>query len=48
LVQPKDSVPYTFLTILHLEVVLQDLEIDQSLDIKVHHDLVELKMMEAF
>jgi hypothetical protein len=48
LVQPEDDVPFTFPTIPHPEVVLQDLEIDQSLDIKVHHDPVELKMMEVF
>jgi hypothetical protein len=48
LAQPEDDVPYALPTIPHLKVVLQDLEIDQGLDIKVHHDLVELKMMEAF
>jgi hypothetical protein len=48
LVQPEDDVPYTLPTISHLEVVLHDLEIDQSLDIVVHHDLVELRMMEVF
>ena len=48
LVQPKDDVPYTLPTISHLEVVLHDLDIDQNLDIIVHHDLVELRMMEVF
>jgi hypothetical protein len=48
LVQPEDDVPFTLPTISHPEVVLQDPEIDQSLDIKVHHDQVELKMMEVF
>jgi hypothetical protein len=48
LVQPKDDVPYTFPTILHPKVVLQGPEIDQSLDIRVHHDPVELRMMEVF
>jgi len=48
LVQPEDDVPYTLPTISHLEVVLHDLEIDQSFDIIVHHDLVELKMREVF
>jgi hypothetical protein len=48
LVQPEDDVPYTLPTILHPEVVLQDPEIDQSLDIRVHHDPVELRMMEVF
>jgi hypothetical protein len=48
LVQLEDDVPYTLPTILHLEVVLRILEMDQCLDIKVHHDLVELRMMEVF
>jgi hypothetical protein len=48
LVQPKDDVPYTLPTIPHSEVVLQVPEMDQSLDIRVHHDLVELRMMEVF
>jgi hypothetical protein len=48
LVQPKDDVPYILPTILHLEVVLQGLEIDQCLDIRVHHDPVDLRMMEVF
>ena len=48
LVQPEDDVPYTLPTISHLEVALQDLENDQSLDIVVHHDLVELWIMEVF
>jgi hypothetical protein len=39
---------YTLLNILHPEVALQDLEIDQCLDIKVHHDPVELRMTEVF
>jgi hypothetical protein len=47
-VQPDDDVPYTLPTILHLEIVLQDPKIDQSLDIRVHHDPVELRMMEVF
>jgi hypothetical protein len=45
LVQPEDDVPYTFPTIMHLEVVLQGPEIDQSLDIIAHHDPVELRMV---
>jgi hypothetical protein len=48
LVQLKDDVPYTLPTILHHEVVLQDLEIHQSLDIRVHHDPIEVSMMEVF
>jgi hypothetical protein len=48
LVQQEDDVHYTFPTITHPEVVLQDTEIDQSLDIRVHHDPVELRMMEVF
>jgi hypothetical protein len=48
LVQPEDDVPFTLPTILHPEVVLQDPEIDQSLDIRVHHDPFELRMMEVF
>jgi hypothetical protein len=48
LVQPKDDVPYTFPTILNPKVVLQVPKIDEDLDIRVHHDLVELSMMEAF
>ena len=48
MVQPEDDVPYTLPTILHPKVVLQDPEIDQSLDIRVHHDPVELRMMEVF
>ena len=48
LLQPEDDVPYTLPTISHLEVVLQDPKIDQSLDIIMHHGLVELKMMEVF
>jgi hypothetical protein len=48
LVQLEDDVPYTLPTTLHPEVVLQDPEIDQSLDIKFHHDPVELRMMEMF
>jgi hypothetical protein len=48
LVQPEDDVPFTLPTIPHLEVVLQDPEIDQSLDIRAHHDQVELRMMEIF
>jgi hypothetical protein len=48
LVQLEDDVPFTLPTILHPEVVLQDLEIDQSLDIRVHHDPVEIRMMEVF
>ena len=42
LVQPEDDVPLTLPTIPHPEVVLQDPEIDQSLDIRVHHDPVQL------
>jgi hypothetical protein len=48
LAQPEVDAPYTLPTILHLKVVLQDLEIDQDLDIRVHHDPVELRMMEVF
>jgi hypothetical protein len=48
LVQPEDDVRYTLPIILHRDVVLQDPEIDQSLDIKVHHDPIELRMMEVF
>jgi hypothetical protein len=48
LVQPEDDVPFTFPSIPHHEIVLQDPEIDQSLAIRFHHDLVELKMMEVF
>jgi hypothetical protein len=48
LVQPEDDVPYTLPTIPHPKVVLQDPEIDQSLDIRVDHDPIELKMMEVF
>jgi hypothetical protein len=48
LVQPEDDVPFTLPTIPHPKVVLRDPEIDQSLDIRVHHDPVELKMMEVF
>jgi hypothetical protein len=48
LVQPEDDIPHTLLTVPHPEVVLQELEIDQSLDIRVHHDPVELRMMEVF
>ena len=48
LVQLEDDIPYTLPTILHPEVVCQGPEIDQCLDIKVHHDPVELNMMEVF
>jgi len=48
LVQPEDDVPYTLPTILHLEVVLQVPKMDQYLDIRVHHDPVELRLMEVF
>jgi hypothetical protein len=48
LVQPKDDVSYTLPTIPHPEVVLQAPKIDQCLDMKVHHDPVELKMMGVF
>ena len=48
LVQPEDDVPYTLPMILHTKVVLQDPEIDQCLDIRVHQDPVELRMMEVF
>jgi hypothetical protein len=48
LVQPEDVVLFPFPTISHPEVVLQDPELDQSLDIRVHHDPVELRMMEVF
>jgi hypothetical protein len=48
LVQLEDVVPYTLPTIPHLEVVLQGPEIDQCLDIRVHHDPIELRMMEVF
>jgi hypothetical protein len=48
MVQQEDDVPYTLPTILHPKVVLQDLEIDQRLDIEVHHDPIELKKMEVF
>jgi hypothetical protein len=48
LVQPKNDVPFTLPTIPHLEVVLQDPDIDQILGIRVHHDLVELRMMKVF
>jgi hypothetical protein len=43
-----DNAPYTLSVIPHPEVVFQDLEIDQCLDIRIHHDPVELRMMEAF
>jgi len=46
-VQPNDDVPYTLPTILHPKIVLRDPEIDQSLDIRVQHDPVELKMREV-
>jgi hypothetical protein len=48
LVQPKDDVPYTLPIIPCPEVVLRDHEINQSLDMRVHHDPVELKRMEIF
>jgi hypothetical protein len=48
LVQPEDDVPYTLPTILHPEVVLQGPKSDQCLDIKIHHDPVELRMMKVF
>jgi len=48
LVQLEDDVPYTLPTIPHHKVALQGPEIDQRVDIKVHHDPVELKMMEVF
>jgi hypothetical protein len=48
LVQPEDDVLYTLPTTPHSEVVLQGLEIDECLDIRVHHDPVELRMMEVF
>jgi hypothetical protein len=48
LVQPEDDVSYTLPTILHLEVVIHDLEIDQSLDIRVHLDPLEFRMIEVF
>jgi hypothetical protein len=47
-VQPVDDAPYTLPTIPHPDIVLQDPKIDQSLDIRVLHDLVELRMMEVF
>jgi hypothetical protein len=48
LVQPEDDVPYTLPAIPHPEFVLQDPEIDHCLDVRVHHDPVELRMMEVF
>jgi hypothetical protein len=42
LVQLEDDIPHTLLTVQHPEVVLQEPEIDQTLDIRVHHDPVEL------
>jgi hypothetical protein len=48
LVQLEDDIPYTLPMILHPEVVRRGPEIDQCLDIKVHHDPVELNMMEVF
>ena len=48
MVQPEDDVPYTLSSIPHLEFVLQDPMPDQNLNIKVHHDPIELRMMEAF
>jgi hypothetical protein len=48
MVQPKDDVPQTLLTVPHPKVVLQEPEIDQSSDIRVHHDLVELRLMKVF
>jgi hypothetical protein len=48
LVQPEDDIAYTLPTILHPEVVFQGPEVDHCLDIRVQHDLVELRMMEVF
>jgi hypothetical protein len=49
LVQPEDDTPYNFPMIPHSYFVLQeDPLIDQCLDIRVHHDPVELRMMEVF
>jgi hypothetical protein len=47
-VQPDNDVPYTLPTITHPKIVLKDPDIDQSLDIRVHHDPIELRMMEVF
>jgi hypothetical protein len=47
-VQPEDDVPYTLSTIPQPEIILQDLEIDQGSDIRIHHDPIELRMVEVF
>jgi hypothetical protein len=49
LVQPEDDIPYTLPTFQQPNLVpQQDPKIDQRLDIKVHHDPIELRMMEVF
>jgi hypothetical protein len=48
LVQPEDDVPYTLPTVQQQDLVFQGPKIHQSLDIKVHHDPVELKMIKVF
>jgi hypothetical protein len=49
LVQPEDDTPYILPMIPHSDFVLQEDPLtDQCLDIRVHHDPVELRMMEVF
>ena len=48
MVQLEDGVPYTLPTFQQPDLVFQGPEINHSLDIRVHHDQVELKMMEVF
>jgi hypothetical protein len=48
LVQPENDSPYIFPMTSHPKVVIQDPMTDHCLDIKVHHDPVELRMMEVF
>jgi hypothetical protein len=48
LVQLEDGVPYTLPTFQQPDLVFQGPEINHSLDIRVHHDQVEVKMMEVF
>jgi hypothetical protein len=48
LVQPEDDVSYILPTVQQLDIFFWGPEIHQSSDIRVHHDLVELRMMEAF
>jgi hypothetical protein len=49
LVQPEDDTPYILPMIPHSDFVLQEDPLtNQCLDIRVHHDLVEMRMMEVF